>query len=109
MRQKIKRNTQKALCLFKERDRKKNTKTLKPLALKLLRAHTHTALYLWLFGIKLVSLLLLHVQAFIGAAVHLRDGRRGGGTDIAVVPAPVAAAAAVGELAAATLHVGWRR
>lgn len=52
-------------------------------------------MYLWLFGTKLLSLLQLHVQALIGAAVHLSDGRRGGGADVAVVPAPVAAAAAV--------------
>lgn len=63
--------------------------------------------YLWLFGMKpAVPLLQLHVQAFIGAAIHLRDGRRGGRADVAVIPAPVAAAAAVGELAAAALHVG---
>lgn len=65
---------------------------------------------LWLFGIKLISLLQFHVQAFIRTAVQLGDGRRGGGAHVAVVPAPVAAAAAVGQLAAATLHVSrWRR
>lgn len=63
-------------------------------------------MYLGLFGVELVPLLQIHLQAFVRAAVHLGDGWRGGGTHVAVVPAPVAAAAAVGELAAATLHVG---
>lgn len=62
-----------------------------------------------LFGAVLVSLLRLHVQAFVGTAVHLGDRRRGSRAAAAVIPAPVAAAAAVGELAAATLHVGRRR
>lgn len=65
--------------------------------------------YFWLFGTELVCLLQLHVQAFVGAAVHLGDRRRRSGAHVAVVPAPVAAAAAVRELAAAALHVGRRR
>lgn len=63
-----------------------------------------------LFSIELLPLFQLHLQAFVGTAVHLSDGWRGGGTHVAVVPAPVAAAAAVGELATTALHVcrGWR-
>lgn len=63
------------------------------------------SIYLWLFGIELLSLLHLHVKAFIGTAVHLSDRRRRGGACVAMVPAPVAAAAAVRELAPAALHV----
>lgn len=63
--------------------------------------------YFWLFGSVLVSLLQLHVQAFIGTAVHLGDRWRGSRARVAVVPAPVAAAATVRQLAATTLHVGW--
>lgn len=62
--------------------------------------------YFGLFGTELVSLVQVHVQALVGAAVHLGDGWRGGGAHVAVVPAPVAAAAAVRQLAAAALHVG---
>lgn len=62
--------------------------------------------YLWLFGSKLLSLLQLHVQAVVGAAVHLGYRRRGGGARVTMVPTPVATAAAVRELAAAALHVG---
>lgn len=64
-------------------------------------------MYLWLFGIELLFLFQFHVQAFIRAVVHFGDGWRGGRAHVAVVPAPVAAAAAVRELAAATLHVSW--
>ncbi|TNN24251.1 hypothetical protein EYF80_065626 [Liparis tanakae] len=66
--------------------------------------------HLWPFG--LLPRLQFHLQAFVGAAVHLCDGGRGGGAYVAAVPAPVAAAAAVRELAAAAaaaLHVGGGR
>ena len=72
------------------------------------RRSTDALTYFWLFGTKLVSRVRLHVQAFVRAAVHLGDGWRGGRAHIAVIPAPVAAAAAIGELATTTLHVGWR-
>lgn len=68
----------------------------------------HSDRYLRLFGSELLALLQLHVQALIGAAVYLGDGWRWGGAPAAVVPAPVAAAAAVRELATSTLHVNGR-
>lgn len=73
--------------------------------LSLLSCLLHPFWYLWLFGVGLLCLLQIHVQAFVRAAVHLRDGWRGGGAHVAVVPAPVAAAAAVRQLTAAALHV----
>lgn len=88
---------ERALCGWSRRDLRSEEKTTKALLG-----------YFWLFGSVLVSLVHLHVQAFVGTAVHLGDRWRGRWAHIAVVPAPVAAAAAVRELAASTLHVGWR-